>query len=173
MLRAGLPVRARRPNERGTASMPADFSVQPAIRDDVPQIALLLAGLLRSGSDPDVDADRRIRGIELLLSRPSGARVLAAHAGGRVIGTASAQLAVSTLEGALSAWIENVIVAADWRGRDVGRALLAALLDWARANRATRAQLLLDPENGPADRFYARHGWQSTQLGVRRLMLAT
>jgi len=85
---------------------------------------------------------------------------------------ASVQLVISTAEGAPSAWVEDVVVQEDWRGQGVGRALLEAVLDWARVRGAVRAQLLADLDNAPALAFYDRLGWQPTRLGARRLKLA-
>jgi GNAT superfamily N-acetyltransferase len=80
------------------------------------------------------------------------------------VGMATAQLVVSTAEGAPSAWIEDVVVA-DWaRRRGVGRRLVHAALAWARERGATRCQLLADRENTAALAFYARLGWRSTRL---------
>jgi GNAT superfamily N-acetyltransferase len=90
---------------------------------------------------------------------------------GAVVAMASAQLVVSTAEGARSAWIEDVVVADGLRGKGIGAALLAALLDWARDRGATRAQLLADRANVPALEFYRRLGWQPTQLGAWRISL--
>jgi GNAT superfamily N-acetyltransferase len=95
----------------------------------------------------------------------------ARDAGGVVIAMATAQLVVSTAEGAWSAWIEDVVVAQNFRRLGIGGSLLAALLDWAREKGATRAQLLADRSNAPALDFYRRLGWQSTQLGAWRIAL--
>jgi GNAT superfamily N-acetyltransferase len=84
---------------------------------------------------------------------------------------ATAQLVISTAEGAPSAWIEDVVVREDWRGNGVGRALLDAVLAWARSQGAVRAQLLADLDNAPALAFYDKLDWQPTRLGARRLKL--
>jgi GNAT superfamily N-acetyltransferase len=67
--------------------------------------------------------------------------------------------------------VEDLIVGAQARGCGVGRALLAALLDWARAGGATRAQLLADAGNAPATAFYDHVGWQPTNMIARRMRL--
>ncbi len=148
------------------------WRVEPAGAADVPALAALVARLFRIEADFVSDPAIQARGLALLIAQsPERARVVLARAGAEVIGTASAQLVVSTGEGALSAWIEDVFVEAGWRAQGVGRALLTDLLDWARACGATRAQLLIDLENAPAERFYERLGWHGTRLGVRRLQL--
>jgi GNAT superfamily N-acetyltransferase len=152
---------------------PGGVSIGCATPADVPGVAALIARLFQIEADFASDPAVQARGLELLLEQPAHrARVAVARAGGAIVGTASGQLVVSTGEGALSVWIEDVFVDPQWRGRHVGRHLLADLLDWARTNGATRAQLLIDLDNMPAEGFYARLGWQGTRLGVRRLMLA-
>jgi GNAT superfamily N-acetyltransferase len=83
----------------------------------------------------------------------------------------SAQLVISTAEGAPSAWVEDMVVRADCRGEGLGRALLEALLAWAADQGATRAQLLVDLDNAPALGYYQHLGWQATKLAARRVSL--
>jgi GNAT superfamily N-acetyltransferase len=149
-----------------------DFDIAPAGRDDLPALQSLLALLFVIESDFRPDAQRQRKGLALLLEEPDRAAILVArHRTHGVIGMASAQLVVSTAEGARSAWIEDVVVAEGFRGRGVASGLLAALLDWARERGATRAQLLADRGNAPALEFYRTLGWQPTQLGAWRIGL--
>ena len=149
----------------------ADVAIEPARSGDIPALLELLRALFAIESDFDFDAGKQARGLALLIERP-GARVLVARNPDGIVGMASAQLVVSTAEGAFSAWIEDVCVAESARGAGIGRRLLAAALDWARAQGATRAQLLADLDNAPALAFYERLGWQATRLGARRIFLA-
>ncbi|KMY67087.1 GCN5 family acetyltransferase [Desulfocarbo indianensis] len=145
---------------------------QVTVRDagpgDVPALATLLQDLFSLEKDFAGDDARQIRGLETLLGRGQ-ARLLAAEAQGRVIGMCSGQLVVSTAEGGPSAWVEDVVVESSWRGKGVGRMLLEALAAWAREQGATRLQLLADRDNQPAFRFYARLGWEKTQLICLRM----
>jgi len=88
-----------------------------------------------------------------------------------VLGMASAQLVMSTAEGASSAWIEDVVVQPAVRGQGIARLLLQDLLAWAQRHGATRAQLLVDNANRSALDFYRNLGWQPTQLSVWRRSL--
>jgi ribosomal protein S18 acetylase RimI-like enzyme len=49
--------------------------------------------------------------------------------------------------------------------------VLQAVVAWARAHGATRAQLLADLDNQPALDYYEHLGWQETSLIARRLSL--
>ncbi|BDG04072.1 GNAT family N-acetyltransferase [Anaeromyxobacter oryzae] len=141
----------------------SDPVLRLARNDDLDALAALLDQLFRIEADFAPDADRQRRGLALLLAEPRAA-VLVAERDGRVIGMVTAQLVVSTSEGALSALVEDMIVDASERGSGIGAQLLAGIEGWAAGRGATRLQLLADRENGGALAFYAREGWRPTQL---------
>ena len=145
--------------------------ITTATEADIPELIGLLGKLFAIEQDFTPDVEKQRRGLTGLLASPFGQVAIARDAQGRAIGLATAQLVISTAEGAPSAWIEDVVIDADWSGKGLGRALLACVLQWARSRGATRAQLLADLDNAPALEFYEHLGWQSTRLGVRRLML--
>ena len=154
--------------------MPASQSIhiERALEADVPALIELLAELFAIESDFSADRSKQRRGLELLLSQPDDrALVMVARSADRVVGMASAQLVISTAEGAASAWIEDVVVRKDLRGQGVARLLLQDLLAWAERHGATRAQLLADNANRPALDFYRHIGWQPTQLAAWRRSL--
>jgi GNAT superfamily N-acetyltransferase len=146
-------------------------TIAPACATDIPELIDLLAVLFSIEQDFSPDPDRQRRGLAALLASPTGHIAIARDRSSRAVGMATAQLVISTAEGAPSAWIEDVVVREDWRGQGLGRALLDAVLDWARKQGAVRAQLLADLDNTPALAFYDRIGWQPTRLGARRRML--
>lgn len=146
--------------------------VERAGEADMNRMCELLGELFEIELDFEPDAERQAAGLRLLLARKRDAAVFVARAAdGLVVGLVAAQLVVSTAEGALSVWIEDVVVGETMRRRGVGRTLLDAALEWARGEGATRAMLLIDTENAPAEGFYARLGWHKTQLAARRLFL--
>ena len=67
---------------------------------------------------------------------------------------------VGRIDGAL---ISDLWLRPDCRGRGVGRDLLALLEAQIKAAGHRQARLRVVAENGPALRFYARHGWQEAQ----------
>jgi GNAT superfamily N-acetyltransferase len=81
----------------------------------------------------------------------------------------SAQLVISTAQGTASAWIEDMVIDAAFRGCGIGKQLLQKTLDWAKSKGATRAQLLVDIENSEALGYYQHLNWESTQLQARRV----
>ena len=146
--------------------------IERAREADVPALIELLGELFVIESDFSADRSKQRRGLELLLSQPDDrAVVMVARSADRVVGMASAQLVISTAEGAPSAWIEDVVVQRNLRGQGIARLLLRELLAWARQHGATRAQLLADNANRPALDFYRHIGWRSTQLSAWRCSL--
>ena len=148
-----------------------DIRITPASEADIPELIELLGVLFSIEQDFKPDTDKQHRGLAALLASSAGHIAIARDQASRAVGMATAQLVISTAEGAPSAWIEDVVVHEDWRGKGLGRALLNAVLAWARNHGAVRAQLLADLDNAPALAFYDKLDWQPTRLGARRLML--
>jgi ribosomal protein S18 acetylase RimI-like enzyme len=144
--------------------MDTEISIRPATPGDLDALVPLLRVLFTIESDFRPDPERQRHGLARLLADRERCCVLAAERGTTVVGMVTAQLVVSTAEGAPSAWIEDVIVDAAERRRGLGGRLLAAVERWACERGATRLQLLVDRENAPAVRFYERLGWGSTKL---------
>jgi GNAT superfamily N-acetyltransferase len=147
-----------------------DVRIRPAAAPDLPHLVRLLAELFSIEADFAPDAERQRFGLALMISDQRLRTVLVAERHGVILGMVTGQLVVSTAEGGLSAWVEDMIVERGARGGGVGRALLDALESWARSRGATRLQLLADRENTPALGFYERVGWSRTSLvALRRL----
>jgi GNAT superfamily N-acetyltransferase len=147
------------------------ITIAPASEADIPELIDLLAVLFSIEQDFSPDPDKQRHGLATLLASPTGHIAIARDTTSRAVGMATAQLVISTAEGAPSAWVEDVVVREDFRGKGLGRALLDAVLAWARSQGALRAQLLADLDNAPALAFYDRVGWQPTRLGAWRRML--
>ena len=152
-----------------------NFEIEPARPGDVPRLVDLLNDLFGVELDFTADESRQARGLELLIAATATSDRLtvavARNEQGAAIAMGSAQLVISTAEGALSAWIEDIVVHPDYRRQGIGKRLLEHLLAWAKTRGATRAQLVADKENAGAGLFYDGLGWQSTQLTVRRMMI--
>jgi len=146
--------------------------IDDATLEDVPALSKLLDDLFSIEQDFKPNTENQIKGMTLILGHPEQGKIkVARHDDGLIIGMVSAQLVFSTAEGAPSAWVEDMVIAEDWRGEGVGRALLDALMQWAESKGATRAQLLVDLDNEPALGYYQHLGWQTTRLAARRLSL--
>ncbi|MFM7669482.1 MAG: N-acetyltransferase family protein [Betaproteobacteria bacterium] len=149
-----------------------EWLIEPAQADDIPALVALLADLFSIEQDFQPYPERQARGLAGVLASANGCIMVARSLQGEPIAMCSAQLVFSTAEGAYSAWIEDMVVDAAWRGRGIGRQVLEALLAWTSERGATRAQLLADLNNQPALDYYQHLGWQKTQLTARRLSMA-
>lgn len=146
--------------------------IDNAVETDVPMLVALLAELFSIEQDFHPDTDKQAQGLHLLIASPDrGVVKVARDDAGAAIGMVSAQLVISTAEGAPSAWVEDMVVARAWRAQGLGRRLLDAALEWAKGKGATRAQLLIDLDNVPAIGYYTHLGWQGSRLGARRIYL--
>ena len=65
--------------------------------------------------------------------------------------------------------LDNLVVHAGQRGREVGKRLLAAGIDWSRGQGATHVEVAVLAFNGNARRFYERFGFSAS---VERLVMA-
>jgi GNAT superfamily N-acetyltransferase len=150
----------------------ADIVYGDANEADIPALVGLLAILFGIEKDFSADFTKQKTGLEFLLKNPQTATIqVARNSAGKAIGMVSAQLVISTAQGAKSAWVEDMVINADYRGQGIGKQLLQNALDWAKNQGATRAQLLVDVENSKAVGYYQHLDWQATQLQARRVFL--
>jgi len=139
---------------------------------DIADLVSLLATLFSIEQDFKPDFSNQEKGLALLIRSPNtGTICVAKNTKGKVIGMVSAQLVISTAQGAPSAWVEDMVVEEAYRGQGIGKKLLQQALDWAKAKGATRAQLLVDLSNSEALGYYQHLQWESTQLQARRIFL--
>lgn len=131
----------------------------------------LLAELFSIEADFSFDPEKQRRGLADLLKRGDEACLLVCEREGEVVGMCSVQALISTAEGGKVGLLEDMVVAAAWRGRGLGSALLAAAQQWSAGQGMTRLQLLADATNEPALGFYRRQGWGGTRLVALRKML--
>jgi GNAT superfamily N-acetyltransferase len=143
-----------------------------ANESDVDSLVSLLADLFTIEKDFNPDLSKQKKGLELLVKNHTTATIqVAKNTSGEVIGMVTAQLVISTAQGAASAWIEDMVVDAKYRGLGIGKKLLQNTLDWAKQKGATRAQLLVDIENTEALGYYEHLKWEPTQLQARRVFI--
>lgn len=150
-----------------------ELIIENANMGDVPALVQLLNVLFSIEQDFSPNEQRQSEGLSLILQNPDHAviKVVRYKEEANIIGMVSAQLVISSAQGSYSAWIEDMVISEDYRAQGVGRQLLSAVLQWAKEKGATRAQLLVDLDNEPALGYYNHLGWESSRMGMRRLML--
>jgi len=134
--------------------------VRPAEEGDRRTLALLFAAVAeeRDGiaAEPPIDVEKQAANWHL-------EGTLVALAAGEVVG----ELRVE------SSWLGfgeiGMMVAADWRGRGVGTALVAAALEWARARGLHKLTLSVFPHNEAAIALYRKFGFVEEGRRIRHI----
>ena len=148
------------------------LNINDAKLEDIPALVELLAALFSIEVDFKPDTAKQVQGLRMLIQSPTtGVIKVARDSEGFAVGMVSAQLVISTAQGAPSAWVEDMIILEKYRGQGLGKALLNEALAWAKQKGASRAQLLVDVENEPALGYYKHLGWETTQLQARKIFL--
>ena len=139
------------------APRPATVTVRPARPGDVDALVAMLVAVAGEGrwigTEAPVDVERRRRRMVAEIEGED-AVVLVSEAGGEPVGQLGLHLAgygVADL---------GMLVAASWRGRGVGSALLAEAVERARAAGAHKVALQVWPHNRAAIALYERFGFQ-------------
>ena len=140
-----------------------EIAVRPAVDDDRRPLALLLASVAeeRDGiaAEPPINVDElaarwRIDGTLIALSR------------GVLVGEINVD----------PTWMGfgeiGMMVTAEWRGRGVGSALVAAAIDWARGRGLHKLALSVFPHNHAAIALYRKFGFVEEGRLVRHVRRA-
>jgi len=140
-----------------------EIAVRPAGDGDRRSLALLLATVAeeRDGiaAEPPIDVD------ELAASWKIDGTLIALAQGG-IVGEVRID----------PSWMGfgeiGMMVAADWRGRGVGTALVAAAIEWARARGLHKLALSVFPHNDAAIALYRKFGFVEEGRLVRHVRRA-
>jgi putative acetyltransferase len=151
----------------------ASLSTEVVVRRAEPRDAEALVELGRNvGAEPEgwliTTGSWRTAGEERrylkAIRRWEHAAVFVAEVDGQIVG----RLSISRDQHPASRHVADLglMVAAERRGQGIGRGLLEAAVDWARASGVTKLELHVFPWNEPAIRLYERFGFE--REGVRR-----
>lgn len=146
--------------------------VREAREADLDTMVELLGHLFKQEADFAPSQSKQRRALSLILARPSAGRLFVLTLGGKVLGMVSLLFTISTAEGGKAAWLEDLVVLPEQRGRGLGTRLLRAAVDWARKEGITRITLLTDADNLGARGLYLRHGFSASAMQPLRLHLA-
>jgi GNAT superfamily N-acetyltransferase len=132
---------------------------------DCPECASLLVEQLRE-HDVHVSAESLCQILEEVVADDRHGFVHLARAEGRIIGVAYVATILSVEHVGPAAWLEELYVTPAWRQRGVGSALVAAVLERARAAGMVAVDLEIDVGHSRAASLYERLGFH--RLGRSR-----
>jgi len=148
-------------------SGPDDVAVRLATDDDIPRIVELIEhGSLQSGKEDATDLEPYRAALSDIARAPGG--VLVAELEGRLVGVC--QLIIFRHlqnKGGLCAEVESVHVHPDQRRHGIGRVLMAAAQERARALGCYRLQLTSNLARPEAHRFYEALGFEPSHRGFK------
>ena len=132
--------------------------MRPATAADVEAVVDLMEAVVDEsrwlGTEPPLDRSEHLERLATAVAEPEGPTILVAvDAGGAVVGYLNLDrrpYGVANLA---------MFVAARWRRRGVGSALVEAAVAAARASGAHKVALQVWPHNGPALSLYAKFGF--------------
>ena len=135
------------------------LSVRPAEAADESAALDLLEELFAppAARAPGYRRERAAAAFGGALASPD-ADVLLAVEDGRAVGLASVYVDLVSMRFGRRCWVEDLVVTASARSRGVGRRLLEAATEWARARRCTHLGLVSATARTDAHRFYVANG---------------
>jgi ribosomal protein S18 acetylase RimI-like enzyme len=140
------------------------FVIEPAGPGDTDVTVAMgrLLPLLSSSAPPPTDGE-----VAEIIESPATTLFVAREGdGGPIVGTLT--LVLFRIPSGIRAWIEDVIVDSDVRGRGCGEELTKVALDAARAAGARTVELTSRPSRKAANRLYLRMGFKARETNVYR-----
>jgi putative acetyltransferase len=142
-----------------------DFNVRPADPSDAEALTRLAEevsaepeGWLISANGEWRSVGDERRYLKALRRYPNAAVFVAEQGDGTIVGRMSLARDMHPASGHVADL--GLMVARDARGRGVGRALLAAAVEWGRDSGIRKLELHVFPWNEPAIRLYERFGFE-------------
>ena len=138
------------------------FSIAPATVRDCRECAGLLVGQLREHG-VGASAKRLAQVLENVVADAGRGFLLLARDNTRIIGVAYVATILSAEHCGLVGWLEELYVLPEHRSRGAGTALLAAVLERARATGFVEMDLEIDADHSRAESLYRRFGFRHLQ----------
>ncbi|HEY5958066.1 MAG TPA: GNAT family N-acetyltransferase [Polyangiaceae bacterium] len=150
---------------------PPQVELGLAASEDLPQLVALLSDLFTQEADFTPRFERQSVALRAILASPASGRIHVARFEGQCVGMVNLLETISTAEGCPAVWLEDMVIAREWRGQGLGSRLLeSAMLDCQQRG-ITRITLLTDEDNLDAQRFYTRHGFARSKMVAYRKYL--
>ncbi|WP_319573697.1 GNAT family N-acetyltransferase [uncultured Desulfobacter sp.] len=132
---------------------------------DIDQMLPLVAQLFAMEQDSEFNSEVQARGLRLMLDGCGKHRaVKVAWVNDAIVGMCTAQTRISTLRGNVSAVVGDLVVAREYKKKEIATLLLSAIEDWAINKGIKSISLLADKDNRDDLDFYIEKAWKQTSL---------
>lgn len=139
-----------------------------ATAEDIPTLCSLLGNLFDQEAEFSADVSAQQRGLEAIIESPSVGVILVSRDAGNITAMVSLLYSVSTALGGRVCMLEDMVVAPEFRGTNIGTQLLEYAVLYAREQNVMRITLLTDSDNQAAQRFYQRQGFTLSSMVAMR-----
>ena len=150
----------------------SDTRIEPAIVEDLPELAELLADLFAKEADFRPDQAKQLRGLRMILEQPNKGRIFVLRSYEKIVGMINLLFTISTAEGGAVIILEDLIICQEHRSHGFGAQLLEYALDFARQKDFQRITLLTDRLDEPAKHFFQQHGFYESGMVPMRWLLS-
>lgn len=147
------------------------MDITPAAPEDIPQLCDLLTILFSQEAEFQPDPAAQTEGLRQIVDFPDRGHILVLRDGETVAGMISLLWNISTALGGRVATVEDFVVRPEYRHGGGGTHLLKAAINYAAQAGCRRITLLTDHDNERAQRLYARHGFQPSEMLTMRMKL--
>ena len=133
---------------------------------DIDQMLPLVAQFFAMEQDFEFNSEaHQARGLRLMLDGCGKHRaVKVAWVNDAIVGMCTAQTRISTLRGNVSAVVGDLVVAREYKKKEIATLLLSAIEDWAINKGIKSISLLADKDNRDDLDFYIEKAWKQTSL---------
>jgi len=144
------------------------FSI--ACLNELPELIELLNDLFTQDIEFAPDYNKQKTGLEAIIQNPEIGEILVLKVDDRIVGMVSLLYSISTALGGKVAIIEDMIIRKDYRGKGLGKELLAQAIAFSKKRDCLRLTLLTDFNNDVAIRFYRQFGFKQSEMIPMRLV---
>lgn len=160
--------------EPAAARSPQEWEVRRATPADAAAVAAAVRELLLELDGTPSAPPAMEAAASMLIVSPWAGAVLVADVGGEVVGVLAASWQMAIHVPGSYALIQDLWVDPQWRGRSVGKDLLAALFALAHAKRFERVEVGLPRESfarfASTEAFYVDNGFTANGPRMRRIL---
>lgn len=129
------------------------ITYRPALPNDTASIVSLLAELMQEHGVAPPEDERLAKTVAIVSARPNHL-LLVAEAAGTIVGMCTLAFSCSTWSAAPTCELQDVVVTAAYRRRQIGRGLVETAESIARDRGCSRLFLTVESWNLGAHRFY-------------------